>query len=59
MTQVTIFKPDGNVLFQNVSAVEIVDGALRFDWRPDSTSYGYKRITTTCPYYVEETFEGS
>jgi hypothetical protein len=58
MASVVIYKPDGNVQYQNITDVEVEDGFLRFDCRPDSMAYETTRITTTCPYFMEEKIGG-
>ena len=58
MTSVVIYKPDGNIQYQNVTDVKVADGFLRFDYRSDSMSYETTRITTTCPYFMEEKIGG-
>ena len=58
MAQVTIYKPDETKTFTNITDVEVGGGFLRFDYRPDSMLYESTRITTTCPYFMEEKIGG-
>ena len=59
MIKVTIFTPvpGGPSHYQGVTDVKTEGGVLSFDDHPDSTSFGYTKITTTCPFFVEEKIE--
>jgi hypothetical protein len=57
MISVTVYRPDGAFHYPDIKGVKAHDGVLEFDYQPDSTSLGYTRITTTCPFSMEEKFE--
>ncbi|HUD23023.1 MAG TPA: hypothetical protein VMQ60_09290 [Acidobacteriaceae bacterium] len=57
MAKVTLYKPDGNVFYQNVSNIRVEDGVLTFESKGHLDFKGVK-VTATVPFVVEEETEG-
>jgi len=58
MADITVYRPDENRLFANATEIRIENGVLTFYWRGDSMSFESTKITTTCPYFIEEKIGG-
>ena len=56
MIQLTVYKPDGQKLYPNVTDLRTEDGVLKFDTRTNPSDNAYSTVRTNLPFIVEEAF---
>jgi hypothetical protein len=58
MADVTVYRLGDNREYQGATDVKVEHGALTFYYREDSTSYDSTKITTNCPFFIQEKVGG-